>query len=178
MSAPVWLGWMGRVLVYSDPLQPADAILVLAGDWKGERIIQACELARSGVAPVVLVSGPMKMYLRNEADLAVEFAVSKGCPANLLQPVYIRAFSTDEEARSFRAELERRGIRRLLVVTSNYHTARSRRIFRRRLGPAIEVRTWAAADTLFDPNDWWRTRGGQKTAFYEWSKTIATAVGL
>ena len=80
--------------------------------------------------------------------------------------------------REFRPLLLKRGIRRILIVTSNYHTARAGRIFRRRLGKDVEVRMLAASDLYFDADRWWHSREGQKTVFYEWSKTLTGAIGL
>jgi hypothetical protein len=34
-----------------------------------------------------------------------------------------------------------------------------------------------AADEYFKADSWWRDREAQKTVFFEWSKTIATALG-
>ena len=173
-----WLRALGEALVSSSAPSRADAILVLAGDPRGNRIIHACGLARSGLAPVVLVSGPMETYGINEADLAIRYAVSKGCPAGLMQPVYIRALSTTEEARAIGPELGRRGIRNLVIVTSNYHTARAGRTFRRVLGDSVHVATVAAPDPWFTVDGWWQTREGQKTWFFEASKTVADWIGL
>ena len=79
------------------------------------------------------------------------------------------------------AELRRRHVRSFLLVTSDYHTARARRIFlaaERAMGGGPAMRTVAAPDQFFRPDSWWRNREAQKTAFFEWSKTVATALGL
>jgi uncharacterized SAM-binding protein YcdF (DUF218 family) len=178
LTAPVWLSWSGHLLIHADPLEKADAILVLGGDWKGERVVEACRLMGQGISPVALVSGAMELYGQNEADLAIAYATRQGCPAGSLQPAYLKASSTVEEAEAFRPVVEKRQVHRLLIVTSNYHTARARRIFRHILPSSVEVRTWAVRDALFDPDSWWRSREGQKSAFYEWSKTFAWMVGL
>lgn len=173
-----WLSAIGGFLVASDPPGPAQAILVLAGDHRGNRILKACELLREGAAPVVFVSGPTEWYGVNEAVLAIRFAVSKGCPERAFEPLFIRAFSTVEEADAIVPLLEQRGIRDLLVVTSDFHTSRSRRVYLRRAGGRMKVRMAAAPDPYFSPEGWWRTREGQKTVFFELSKTIAWWVGL
>ena len=156
----------------------ADAALVLAGDPRGNRVLKACDLVRAGHVPVVLVSGPTSWYGTNEADLAIRFAVSRGCPAEPLQPVYSKALSTAEEAQHVRPELDRRGIRTLLLVTSNFHTARALRTFRRERPSRIDVIPVAAGDPYFSEGSWWHTREGQKTAFFELSKTVADWIGL
>lgn len=154
-------------------------MVVLGGDWKGERVVAACELMKQGVANVALVSGPTELYGRNEADLAIEYARSKGCPDGLLQAAYLKAFSTEDEAREFRKLLMQRNVHSVLLVTSNYHTARARRVFLRYWkGSGMDLRSYAVPDALFDPDHWWESREGQKTTFYEWSKTLAAVFGL
>lgn len=169
---------IGDYLVEAQSPEKADAILVLAGDWRGKRILHAAELVRSGYAPVILVSGPMELYGANEADLAIQYATRHGVPASVLQPIYISSLSTNEEAHAFAAELRKRGIKKLLLVTSSYHTHRAASIFRRVLGPSIEVRSMAAPDQFFQPDSWWHNREGQKTVFYEYSRTFANWLGM
>lgn len=178
ITSGLWLRAIGGMLVSDSEPRRADAAVVLAGDYRGSRMLKACELLRAGHVPVVLVSGPMGWYGINEADLAIRFATDRGCPADSIQPVYITAHSTAEEAREFRPELERRGIGSLLLVTSNYHTSRALRTFRRTLPERIELLPIAAPDPYFTPDAWWRSREGQKTMFFEFSKTVADWIGL
>jgi len=66
-------------------------------------------------------------------------------------------------------------------VTSDYHSARARRLFlaaERASGGGPQMRTVAAPDEFFHPDNWWRDRQGQKIAFFEWSKTVATVFGF
>ncbi|MBI1895569.1 MAG: YdcF family protein [Acidobacteria bacterium] len=174
----LWLRWLGQALIHADRPQRAQAVVVLAGDWTGDRVLKGGELVRQGYAPFALVSGPMQMYGRNEAVLAIEHAIRSGYPQDYFVPLYYRAYSTEEEAALLRSELERRGIRDVLVVTSDFHTARAGRILRRALGAAVRVRMIAVADRFFHPDSWWRNRQGRKTLFFEWSKTIATVLGV
>jgi uncharacterized SAM-binding protein YcdF (DUF218 family) len=177
LTAPVWLRGIGKALIVDSPPRQADAALVLAGDHRGHRILKACELLQAGRVPFVLVSGPTTWYGINEADLAIRFADARGCQSSRLEPVYLEALSTKDEARAFRSLLERRGVRNLLLVTSNYHTARALRTFRREI-PSIDLIPVAASDGYFSAESWWHTREGQKTVFFEVSKTIADWVGL
>src|SRR5579885_2456211 len=134
-----WLTALGRGLVRSEEPVRADVAVVLGGDYCGQRILTASELVRAGYVPRVLVSGPMGFYGHFECDLAVAFAVRFGYPVQW----YIRfpnaATSTSDEARLIVPELRRRGVRRFLLVTSNFHTARAARLFRR-AGSDLEMR--------------------------------------
>jgi uncharacterized SAM-binding protein YcdF (DUF218 family) len=172
---PLWLGLAGRLLVRNDPLFRADAAVVLAGGWQGNRILRAAELVRDGWAPRVLVSG-VYLYERPESDLAIEYAVSRGYPRQWFVSVPHRARSTQEEARILVAELRRLAVRRVLLVTSDYHTRRALACFRRE-APELEFRVVGAADEDF-PAAWWMSRQGRKTVLLEWMKTIAWTLGL
>lgn len=168
----------GSYLVQSDSPEKSDAILVLAGDYRGRRILRAAELVRDGFAPMALVSGPTEMYGLNEGELAIQYAVRNGVSANYFESVPIKANSTLEEARAFAPILRERGIRRLLLVTSNFHSHRAARIFRRVMGSDILIRSIAASDPYFEPGSWWQNREGQKTVFYEYSKIVADWLGM
>jgi hypothetical protein len=39
------------------------------------------------------------------------------------------------------------------------------------------MRVVAAPDENFQEGSWWRNREAQKTVFFEWTKTLATALG-
>jgi hypothetical protein len=128
----------------------------------------------------VLVSGPPGAYGRNEADLAVEFIEHEGYPSQWFIPFADPANSTKEEAGFILPELRRRNIHSFLLVTSDFHSARAARTYltvERDLGYAPQMRVVVAADEHFRPDSWWRNRQAQKTVFFEWSKTIAGAIG-
>ena len=175
-----WLPAIGWALVHDDGPAPADMALVLAGGLDGRRILFASGLVRQGYVPLVLVSGPQLIYNRYESELAIDFAVEHGCNREWFVPAPHHGLSTLDEARLLLPVLRARGVRSFLLVTSNFHTGRSRRIFRdeiQRMGYPVSMRVIAAPDQYFDPWHWWQNRESRKTTFFELSKTVATAVG-
>jgi len=168
---------LGGYLVQADSPQKADAALVLAGDGWGNRILAAAELARDGYVPKVLVSGPDGAYGNHECDLAIPFAVKHGYPVSYFVHVEHEGRSTLAEAKAVLIEIRRMGIKRLLVVTSNFHTRRSGFIFRK-LAPDLTILVVAAPDKNFTPDVWWHNREGQKTFLLEWQKTLANWFGV
>jgi uncharacterized SAM-binding protein YcdF (DUF218 family) len=171
------LSAMGNYLVHEDPPKQADTALVLAGDQLGNRILRAAELVRQGYVPKVVVSGPGPVYGLYECDLAIPFAVKAGYPESYFIHFEHMAHSTQEEALDSVAELKKLGARHVLLVTSDYHTRRSARIFRA-AAPDIEFTVIAAHDPYFSPGGWWHNREGEKTFLVEWEKTIANWLGL
>ena len=172
LTHSVWMAWMGAWLVHDDPPVHADAIVVLAGDPFGYRILKAAELARNGFASKVLVSGPSGLYDVHECDLAISFIVRHGYPVDWFVPVPHDGHSTDEEARAFVPVLARRQARRVIVVTSNFHTQRAKRALAADW-PGVEIHMVAAPDRFFTPDGWWHNREGRKIFLLEWMKTLA-----
>jgi uncharacterized SAM-binding protein YcdF (DUF218 family) len=173
----LWLAAMGRFLVRAEAPQAADAVLVLAGDGYGHRILKGAEMVRQGFAPRAFVSGPPGYYGVHECDPAIRFAVARGYPENYFVPLPHQGRSTREEAQSMLPELRRRGVRKLLLVTSDYHTRRAGAVFRK-LASGMSIVVVAAADESFDAGRWWKTREGRKCVFYELTKNVAERFGL
>lgn len=171
------LGALGGYLVDDVPPQKADAVLVLAGDGWGNRILTAAQLVRDGYAPQVLVSGPDGAYGLQESALAIPFAVKHGYPESYFVRVDHQARSTRAEAVAVLPEIRREGIRRMLLVTSNFHTRRAGRIFRE-LAPDLTILVVGAPDRNYTPDGWWHNREAQKTFVTEWEKTIAGWCGI
>jgi uncharacterized SAM-binding protein YcdF (DUF218 family) len=181
LARGLWLSAIGYGLIHDDGPAKADYAVVLGGDIWGLRIQRGGDMVRQGYVPAVLVSGPPGFYGVNEADLAIDFAVRKGYPREWFIPIRHEGLSTRSEAQIFYPELLRRNAHSFLLVTSNHHSARARRIFlaeAKAFPGAPPFRTVMAPDLYFRPNDWWQNREGQKIAFFEWTKTFATMVGM
>jgi uncharacterized SAM-binding protein YcdF (DUF218 family) len=177
LTHSIWMGWMGAFLVDAEKPVHADVIVVLGGDPYGHRILRAAELVKEGYASKILVSGAPGFYDLHESDLAIPFATRRGYPAAWFAPLLNNAHSTDEEALAIRPELEKLHTHRVMVVTSDYHTRRALRILRAHW-PGIEIHMVAAPDEFFSPYGWWHTREGRKVFLLEWSKTLASSVGI
>jgi len=172
-----WLAGLGRLLVRDEGPARADIAVVLAGDYYGNRVLRAAELVKQGYVPHVLVSGPHLIYGFYECDLAIPFAVQRGYPENWFIRAPNETHSTREEASAILADLRRRGVHRVLLVTSDYHTARAARVYRA-AAPDLHVRVVAVPDEYFRADGWWRNREGRKVFLVEWMKTVANVLGM
>ncbi len=178
LTRGLWLTALGGYLVAAGPATHADAAVVLAGDYSGRRILKGGELVRSGMAPYVLVSGPSNCcYGQVESDIAIGFAVKHGFPESYFVGFPNSGLSTREEGAWVVAELRRRHVHTVDIVTSNYHTHRSGLIYHA-LAPDLEIHMVAAPDQYFTPDGWWKTREGRKKFIQEWSKTLTALFGV
>ena len=157
-----------QFLVMNDP-KPADVILVLAGGADA-RPSRALELAAGGYAPRIVVDVPdrSQFYGRSELDLAREWAAKQAVAVEVCP---IHGLSTKEEAHDARSCLTAAHARRVLIVTSDFHTRRAFSTLRREL-PNYEFAIAAAYDPTQFGIRWWQHREWTKTTFYEWTRLI------
>lgn len=162
--------------VVDEPLEKAQAIVVLGGDnVQGDRVRHAAELYRQGWAPRVVLSGSSFRTYFNEAELMQREATNLGVPPDHLILVRQHATSTLEEALALRPVLAQHNFRKIIVVTSNFHTRRARRIFRsvyQKQGTQVIVS--AAPDSDFNPARWWQQREGRAAFVLELLKSLYT----
>ncbi len=162
------LSTAARFWIVQDRITPADAIIVIGDDnFAGDRAAEAAELFRAGWAPQMVASGRMLRSYASVADLIAKDLESHGVPPSAVVRFPHRANDTREEAEALKALIAQKGWRRMIVVTSNYHTRRARYIFRRVLPQNVSLEVAGAADPGFDPANWWESRQGRKTFFLE-----------
>jgi uncharacterized SAM-binding protein YcdF (DUF218 family) len=142
-------------LIVQDPIEPADIIIVLSGGQRDERVRQAAELFHARQAPRVLLSGGEEQVGLVTPELLRRQARQHRIPESAL--LYEReSTSTAEQARYLRPILEQRGFRRAIVVTSSYHTRRTRYLFRKAFAESpVEIRVYPVQKDFFSPVRWW-----------------------
>ena len=172
-----WLRKLGEFLIQAEEPRKADIAVILAGDWRGARVLKGGELVRKGFVPVALVDGPLAHYGQHESDLAVNFAVARGYPESYFIRFPMQANSTDEEAQIVLRELRRRGCSSFLLVTSDYHTRRAAKIFRK-YSRDMSMTVVSAPEVTFRGGEWWGTREGRKTFAFEFMKTVTEPLGF
>ncbi len=155
----------------------SDGVVVLAGDGYGYRIRAGAKLAQEGYAPVVLASGAAWFYGVCECDIAIDYAVRHGYSRTLFEPLRNEATSTQAEALAIFAEARRRGWKSILIVTSDYHTRRTRLLFDRIKPEGMILHIYAAPDRFFRADRWWENRESRKILLMEWTKLAAALAG-
>jgi uncharacterized SAM-binding protein YcdF (DUF218 family) len=109
----------------------------------------------------------------NEGEVFARQAAALGIPPESIRVVQHDACYTMKEAHTLCRFLALHDLHHVILVTSDYHTRRARRIFRKasqRFG--ITVRIAAAPDSALDLSRWWQPRSGLVLLFIELLKTL------
>ncbi len=173
--AYVLLWGVGAILITSDPLRPAEALVLLSGGGK-DRLEEVVRIYRQIGADVVLLT---KAEGSRAENWNADELVSKGIPGEAIHITRRRASSTYEEARYTRETLEQLGMKSVLVITDPYHTFRTRLIFWSVYrGSGIEVRVRAVQGHWYRSTTWMLSRRGWETTLSELMKLVGFIVGV
>jgi uncharacterized SAM-binding protein YcdF (DUF218 family) len=157
------LRFAGETWVVEDPLDRADAIIVLSDDnFYADRAARAADLYRHGMAPIVVASGRRLRPYAGIAELMEHDLIERGVPKDKIVRISHNAENTREEAQALAQQALERKWRSVIVVTSNYHTRRARYIFLHVFPAQTQVRVSGAQDGDFDPQHWWQSRKSLK----------------
>ena len=175
----------GHVLVVSEPVSPAD-IIVLAPDSAGAGALQAADLVHSGIAARVAV------FTDPPSGEDLEF-IRRGLPYEDLAARQIRQLGwlgvtnvdkiprdeagTGGEGQVLAPWCDEQQLRSVVFVASRDHSRRIRRVLNRDMkGHAVRVTVQAERYSNFDPDRWWETRGGVRTEIIELQKLVLDVV--
>ncbi len=158
----------GSYWVKSDVPANVDAIVILSDDnFTADRAARAADLYHDGWAPHVVGSGRRLRPYMSIADLMQHDLESRGVPKQAVIPFAHDATDTLEELRGIRQFVDQHGWKRIMIVTSNYHTRRTRYLCEHVFPADVHVLVVAAPDHDYDPDSWWKTRKGLKIYFHE-----------
>jgi hypothetical protein len=172
---------LGRSLVVDEYPGPADAI-VISVDAYHEGVLEAADLVRNGTATRVAVFADPpdvvdREYIRrgipyeDVAARAARHLTSLGVPT--VERIQRTPTGTEDEASLIPVWCAERGFDSIVVVTTPDHSRRVRRVLNRSMkGRGIRVSVRFARYSGFDPNTWWHTRAGARTAIVELQKLL------
>jgi uncharacterized SAM-binding protein YcdF (DUF218 family) len=167
-------------LIVNDRLQPADAIFLLNSDVN-IRPFRAAELYKQGLAREVIIARAEDTpvvslgLLPNDTDISVGVMEKLGVPPEKIIVLTVPGgvTSTHDEAAALRTYIETTHIRRIILVTSVFHTRRAGWIFHRTLaGLPVVLEIAAVPYTDFDQTTWWKNEDGLITINNEYIKLI------
>ncbi len=142
--------------VINEPGTKADAIIVMSDDnFYADRAMEASQLYRQSVAPVVVASGRRLRPTADLSELTEHDLIERGVPKEKIVRFPNDAESTIDQVRLVSQFAAEHNWRKLVVVTSNYQTRRTRYIFEKIAPAGTEVSIASARDGDFDPEHWW-----------------------
>lgn len=180
LFSPRWLPAIGSFLIVADPLQQADAVVILAGD-ENERIAYGARLLQKGFADWYILTNmwlPDANSSRTYLHVVSQKAVRQGVPEERILVIRESVETTYEEATRLRKVAEELSFTSLIVVTSPYHTRRARWIMQ-------EVFDNSDMNLIFRPaeghayraDDWWRSPLSRRQTSSEYAKILAHLFG-
>ncbi|MHB8755661.1 MAG: YdcF family protein [Candidatus Acidiferrales bacterium] len=162
----------GNFWITPDPPAASDVIVILSDDdFTADRASRAAELYHAGWAPKILASGRWLRPYASIAELMQRDLETRGVPDQAIIRFPHNAPDTLQELTDIRGVVQQHAWKRVMIVTSNYHTRRTRYLAEHIFPADIKVLVESAPDVNYDPDSWWRTREGVKIFFHE-------AVGL
>jgi uncharacterized SAM-binding protein YcdF (DUF218 family) len=180
------LRWGGDLLIASDPApQHVDAAVVLQGSIAAEkvRIAGAANLLQQGIADRVLLSLPKESYWGQSIPPVARAYLERTYGNDLAARVDFcetgeDVNSTVQEAQVLLPCIQQHHWHSVVIVTSNYHTRRAGKLWRRVTEPDENIHIWieGVADPEFR-QPWWRHRQSAKTWVTESMKLVWTILG-
>ncbi|MBV8732360.1 MAG: YdcF family protein [Acidobacteriia bacterium] len=169
-----------QYLVVDDRLEPADAIYLLNGDFY-RRPYHAAELYRKGLAPHIVIARAEDSpsvalgITQNVTDLSIEtlkkLGVADQTTVQLRPPGGVT--STYDEAIALRDYAVSARPHTIIIVTSEFHSRRSSRVFRRVLrGTGIVLLMSPVSDLKYTTTNWWRNEDGVLACQNEYLKLL------
>jgi uncharacterized SAM-binding protein YcdF (DUF218 family) len=182
------LSQLGAFLVVSDPLQKADAIVVLGGTMY-ERQLEAVDLYKAGMAPRICLFREIADYGEREliargvpflrpVDVQIDAMEKLGVPRQVIT-ILDEANSTADEAAHLHALVTKDHMSRVIIVTSKQHTRRARLVMRRRLASTgVTVMVHPTSYDKAEVDHWWRQRATLRFTLFESQRLLAYWIGV
>jgi hypothetical protein len=175
----------GWALVINEPITPAD-IIVVSSFAGGAGALEAADLVQSGIATRVAVfSGPpsgeehefIRRGLTYEDAAARQTRQLKSLGVTDVVQIPTTGAGTNDEAKALLPWSDQHQFRSIVLVTVRDHSRRWRRVLDRVVkGHSTRVSVQPARYSRFDPDQWWKTRGGVRTEIIELQKLVLDAV--
>lgn len=166
---------LGSFLVVSDDLEKSDAIVVFSGD-NGVRTEVGVELLKEGYGEYLILSGGKVYDDVTMAELMKNHAIKLGVDENKIL-IDDKSLTTYENAEFTKEIMEKNNFKSLIVVTSDYHTRRSKLTMEKSLedtlidGQNVEVIVTPSKEEEFNIK-WWTSGNSILLIISEYLKLI------
>lgn len=165
-------------LMKQDPAEKADLMVVLSGG-AFDRGNEGARLYKEGYAQhIICPGGNMEEILLAlgdtlyESDVCKKNIVRNGIPDSLVTVLHYGT-STREEADTILGYCKEHHIKKIIVVTTLFHTRRAGSVYKKRFAAeGITVLMRGAHDTNYDEDHWWQSEYGMIALNNEYMKSL------
>jgi hypothetical protein len=176
---------VGWALVVHDSVAPAD-IIVIALDAGGAGALEAADLVQMGIATQVAVFADppsvedhefIRRGLLYEDEAARQIRQLGMLGVRNIVRIPRTDAGTEGEGQVLPAWCDQHQFRSIVIVATTDHSRRLRRVLDRSMkGHPTSVAIQPSRYSQFDPDRWWETRGGIRTAIIELQKLLLDIV--
>ena len=175
----------GWALVASDPIGPAD-VIVVAVDADGAGVLEAADLVHNDIATRVAIfadppDGMDREFIRrgipydDEAERSARQLMSLG--VTTVEQIPRAVTGTEDEGQVLLNWCDEHQFNSVVVVSNTDHSRRLRRVLHRSMmNRRIKLMVRTAYYSDFDPNRWWESRSGIRTEIVEFEKLLLDVV--
>jgi uncharacterized SAM-binding protein YcdF (DUF218 family) len=157
-------------LAVEDPLEPADAVLVLTGDPGFERTKAAAKLVCDGTVRLLVLTGG-EPWRGDSAESLRDMAEKHGVPSERIR-LENRSTDTRQSLVNVEPILRAEAVRTLILVTSPSHQRRAFLAARRAL-PGIRIVNRPVRKEPWPlVRPWWRSPAVRQVVFREYAKLV------
>ena len=165
----------GRYLVYQDPLEPADVIVILSGNDES-RVTAAAELYHQGYGANIMLTttgNTFGEYNQPYSMLQKEQLQDLGIPEGGIYIAEFQAKNTGQEATGIINKMYDLGFHSAIIVTDSWHTRRVKTIFSDTFSnTGFRFSIYPAPGSDYNKNFWWLTPSGWKDTVSEYIRLL------
>ncbi|MBI9045434.1 MAG: YdcF family protein [Anaerolineaceae bacterium] len=161
---------MGSFLIISEPLDSADALVILSGGEK-TRIDEAVLIFQDQYTDHIIITETgveIPDWGTSYSSLMKFELIQSGIPENAIMVTDIQVQTTYDEAIATKELLQSKNMDSLIIVTDPFHTRRTKMIFNQILaGSNIETIIRPVRNHWYNSKTWWFTSTGRKATIRE-----------
>lgn len=171
---------IGNGLIYQDTLEPCEAVFVLSGS-PDERAKHAAYLYKKGYAKKIICTGsitPENVEILGmdykEAQITQTALTKRYKVPDSVVTCSFEGTSTKEEADAILNYAEKHHLRKIMIVSTAFHTKRVKYIFRKKFKRNKNITLCIQAAPALDYNEryWWKDEEGLLTVYTEYAKKM------